>query len=77
MFLSSLPSSSVTDPSRALLGRPADADTQPGSRGVTLELCAGCVDKDKPLEHIAREEVLEECGYDVPPERFRHVKTLV
>ncbi|XP_068157227.1 uridine diphosphate glucose pyrophosphatase NUDT14-like [Drosophila tropicalis] len=33
--------------------------------GVTLELCAGLVDKDMSLEEIAREEVLEECGYNV------------
>ncbi|XP_030370310.1 uridine diphosphate glucose pyrophosphatase NUDT14-like [Scaptodrosophila lebanonensis] len=38
----------------------------PPELGVTLELCAGMVDKQKSLEEIAREEVLEECGYDVP-----------
>ncbi len=32
--------------------------------GFTLELCAGIVDKPSSLEQIAREEVLEECGYD-------------
>lgn len=32
----------------------------------TYELCAGIVDKDASLEQIAREEILEECGYDVP-----------
>ncbi len=35
--------------------------------GMTVELCAGLVDKDLSLEQIAREEILEECGYDVPP----------
>ena len=34
----------------------------PGSDGVTYELCAGIVDKQIPLEQIAREEVLEETG---------------
>jgi len=34
--------------------------------GITLELCAGIVDKDLPLEEVAKIEILEECGYDVP-----------
>lgn len=34
--------------------------------GYTYELCAGLVDKaGKDLEQIAREEVREECGYEV------------
>lgn len=33
--------------------------------GMTVELCAGLVDKDKPLKQIIKEEILEECGYDV------------
>jgi UDP-sugar diphosphatase len=36
-----------------------------GKDGHTHELCAGLVDKDKSLEVIAKEEILEECGYDV------------
>lgn len=42
-----------------------DTDEYPAALGVTLELCAGIVDKDKPLLEIACEEVLEECGYHV------------
>ena len=42
----------------------------PGSLGVTYELCAGITDKDAPLLQIAKEEVLEETGFDVPQERF-------
>ncbi|XP_077179980.1 uridine diphosphate glucose pyrophosphatase NUDT14 isoform X2 [Paroedura picta] len=39
----------------------------PASVGVTYELCAGIVDKPElSLEEIARQEVLEECGYDIP-----------
>ena len=38
----------------------------PGSLGCTYELCAGIVDKNVSLEQIAKEEVLEETGYDVP-----------
>ncbi len=32
----------------------------------TYELCAGIVDKNKPLDVIVKEEIDEECGYDVP-----------
>ncbi|MDF1878232.1 NUDIX hydrolase [Sulfurimonas sp. SAG-AH-194-C20] len=34
--------------------------------GYTYELCAGIIDKDLSDKEIAREEVLEECGYDIP-----------
>ena len=47
----------------------------PGQRGVTLEMCAGIVDKNAALEEVARMEALEECGYDVPLANFEHVKT--
>ncbi len=34
--------------------------------GYTYELCAGLIDKaDKSVAQIAREEIMEECGYDV------------
>ncbi|KAK6297125.1 hypothetical protein J4Q44_G00317080 [Coregonus suidteri] len=46
----------------------------PGSAGMTYELCAGLVDKaDLSLEEIARQEVLEECGYDVPVSKLRRI----
>ncbi|XP_067007761.2 uridine diphosphate glucose pyrophosphatase NUDT14 [Anabrus simplex] len=45
---------------------PIDTTKYPLEKGFTLELCAGIVDKDKSLEEIAREEALEECGYDIP-----------
>ena len=41
--------------------------------GMTVELCAGLVDKDLTLEAIAREEILEECGYDVPLEGVKKI----
>jgi len=34
--------------------------------GMMHELCAGIVDKEMSLAQIAQEEVLEECGYDIP-----------
>jgi len=36
------------------------------SKLCTYELCAGIVDKDTSLEQIAKEEIDEECGFDVP-----------
>jgi len=44
----------------ALKNIPSDV----AKRGITLELCAGIVDKEgKSLAEIASEEVEEECGY--------------
>jgi UDP-sugar diphosphatase len=31
----------------------------------TYELCAGIIDKDKSLEEIVKEEISEECGFEV------------
>ncbi|XP_067847183.1 uridine diphosphate glucose pyrophosphatase NUDT14 isoform X2 [Heptranchias perlo] len=46
---------------------PVAAELLPASVGVTYELCAGIVDKPSlSLQEIAKEEVLEECGYNVP-----------
>ncbi len=36
----------------------------------TYELCAGLVDKQESLEQIAKEEILEECGFDIPLSRL-------
>ncbi|MEO1928228.1 MAG: NUDIX hydrolase [Nautiliaceae bacterium] len=41
--------------------------------GFTYELCAGLCDKDKCSIEIAREEVLEECGYDVDSSRIKKI----
>lgn len=35
------------------------------NHSLTYELCAGIVDKDASLKQIAKEEINEECGYDV------------
>lgn len=45
----------------------------PSHEGFTYELCAGLVDKDIPLELIAKEEILEETGYDVPVESLEKI----
>uniref|UniRef100_A0A8D8MKI8 Uridine diphosphate glucose pyrophosphatase NUDT14 n=1 Tax=Culex pipiens TaxID=7175 RepID=A0A8D8MKI8_CULPI len=54
-------------------GRSIDMKKFPPSLAVTLELCAGIVDKPIPWVDIAREEVLEECGYDVLSERIEEI----
>ena len=41
--------------------------------GYTLELCAGLCDKDKPNIEIAKEEILEECGYDVDVKNIKKI----
>jgi UDP-sugar diphosphatase len=41
--------------------------------GFTYELCAGLIDKDKSAIEIAKDEILEECGYDVPINKIKKV----
>ena len=41
--------------------------------GVTVELCAGIVDKPLSLREIAKEEIEEECGYAVPAEKLEKI----
>lgn len=41
--------------------------------GMMYELCAGIVDKDKSNIEIAKEEILEECGYDIPLENLQKI----
>ena len=51
-----------------------DWSVYPASLGVTHELCAGIVDKPQlSLAEIMREEITEECGYDVPLEKIERV----
>eukprot|EP00210_Caulerpa_lentillifera_P009053 g8640.t1 len=45
----------------------------PFNVGFTYELCAGLVDKNKSLLEIAREEIMEECGFNVPLESIKKV----
>ena len=41
--------------------------------GMTVELCAGIVDKDLSLVEIAKEEIEEECGYLVPLQSIERI----
>ncbi|GFS91343.1 uridine diphosphate glucose pyrophosphatase NUDT14 [Nephila pilipes] len=50
-----------------------DVKKYPPSIGMTIELCAGIVDKDQSLAEMARDEVFEECGYLVPLPLFQKV----
>lgn len=53
-----------------------DLEKYPLDLGITLELCGGRVDKEnKSVPEIAREEILEECGYDVPLSALREIQT--
>ncbi|KAK0076330.1 hypothetical protein PV325_005572 [Microctonus aethiopoides] len=54
-----------------------DVDTKQHSleNGLTLELCAGIIDKDLSLVEIARAELREECGYEAPASAFTEIIT--
>lgn len=43
------------------------------SKTFTYELCAGLVDKEKPLEDIVSEEIDEECGYKVCSTKIKKI----
>jgi len=43
------------------------------NRGITIELCAGIIDKDIPLLEIAREEIEEECGFAVESKNIERI----
>lgn len=52
-----------------------DTVKYPPSLGLSLEFCAGMMDKNKPPEVTAAEEVLEECGYKIDPSRLEYIKS--
>jgi UDP-sugar diphosphatase len=41
--------------------------------GLTIELCAGIVDKNLSLKHIAAEEIEEECGYHITVDQLEKI----
>ena len=45
--------------------------------GMTVEMCAGIIDKDKSLEQIAREEIEEECGFSVPLNSIERISKIL
>lgn len=52
--------------------------TYPINIGKTIELCAGIIDKPNldAKRHI-HEEIIEECGYNVPIDSIKHIKKLM
>jgi len=57
----------TVDPQDRIIDQTIDTTKYPPTNGITIELCAGIVDKPSlSLVEIAKEEVIEECGYDVP-----------
>lgn len=53
--------------------RPAVYMQDKSTNGLTVELCAGILDKDLSLEEIASEEILEECGFKVEPSHLEKI----
>ena len=47
----------------------------PYQAGVSYELCAGLIDKKKSPREIAKEEVLEEVGYEISIDQLQEVTT--
>ena len=45
------------------------------TNGMMYELCAGIIDKDTTNAKIAKEEVLEGCGYDIPVESLEKISS--
>jgi UDP-sugar diphosphatase len=43
------------------------------SAGITYELCAGIVDQNISLKTLMKQELLEECGYDVPEKNIQKI----
>ncbi len=41
--------------------------------GMTVELCAGLIDKEKSLAQIVKEEIEEECGFNVSLEKIERI----
>jgi len=53
--------------------RPAVYAHNKDTKGITIELCAGLVDKELSLEQIASEEILEETGFRVEASSLKKI----
>ncbi|KAL6959003.1 Nudix hydrolase 14, chloroplastic [Sarracenia purpurea var. burkii] len=53
-----------------------DVGKYPPELGSSLEFCAGIVDKDRPVEEIAKMEVFEETGYEIEVDKLQKVAVL-
>ncbi|WP_457743648.1 NUDIX domain-containing protein [Sulfurimonas sp.] len=45
------------------------------TNGYMYELCAGIVDKNATNAQIAKEEIFEECGFDIPVKNLQKINT--
>jgi len=45
--------------------------------GMSVEMCAGLIDKEKSLAQIAKEEIEEECGFNVPLESIERITKIL
>ncbi|CAG9861443.1 unnamed protein product [Phyllotreta striolata] len=52
---------------------PIDVNKYPANIAVTLEFCAGLDDKNIPSAQLAREEILEECGYNIDIDQLEKI----
>lgn len=53
-----------------------DVKKFPASLGITLEFCAGLEDKNIPSEEIAKEEIFEECGYEISTDQLEKIASI-
>ncbi|XP_060533376.1 uridine diphosphate glucose pyrophosphatase NUDT14-like [Cylas formicarius] len=53
-----------------------DTMKYPVGLGITLEFCAGLEDKDIQTDKVAQEEILEECGYEVPVDKLERIANI-
>lgn len=51
-----------------------DCKKYPVELGLTLEFCAGMCDKNKSVEEVAKEEIFEETGYEVPVDKLEKIR---
>ncbi|XP_044748034.1 uridine diphosphate glucose pyrophosphatase NUDT14-like [Coccinella septempunctata] len=52
-----------------------DTAKYPAALGMSIELCAGIIDKELSTVEIAKEEILEETGYSVPCDQIQFVSS--
>ncbi|CAH1955093.1 unnamed protein product [Acanthoscelides obtectus] len=56
--------------------KPIDVKKYPPNLGITYEFCAGLEDKNISTAETAREEILEECGYEVTLDQLEKIATI-
>ena len=62
-------------PEDEINAKKVDVNKYPATLGITIELCAGMVDKEMSIVEIAVDELREECGYEAPASAFEKINT--